>query len=100
MATETLADVINLIKNCPIIIADREKNANTRYRLGITVADQMAIIKSLSVADYYQGPMADHNGTVGNVWVFKKRALGEVFYIKIKYVVPPRAISCHIDEVI
>lgn len=98
MVAETLADVINIIRNCRIVISNREKNANTRYRLGITIADQETLIKSLSAEDYFQGPMADHDGTAGNVWVFKKRAFGEVFYIKIKYVVPPRAISCHIDE--
>ena len=99
MAKETLEDVINLIKKSPIIVSNREKNAATRYRLGITVEDQKSIIKSLSISDYVQGPMSDHNGTAGNIWVFKKAAFGVLFYIKIKYVNPPRAISCHIDEV-
>ena len=95
---EKLADIINLIKKSPIIIANRDKNMITRYRLGITVEDQKEIIKSLKTKDYYQGPMADHNGTAGSIWVFKKRAYGEILYIKIKYGDPLIVISCHIDE--
>ena len=98
MPTETLADVITLIKTSRIIIANRDKNASTRYRLGITIDDQEEIVRTLCATDYFQGPMTDHNGTPGNVWVFKKVAYGETFYIKIKYIIPVKAISCHIDE--
>ncbi len=99
MATETLDEVIDLIKTSCIIIANRDKNAATRYRLGITVDEQKDIIKSLQVQDYERGPEADYDGSPGNIWIFKKKAYGEVFYIKIKYVKPIRAISCHIDEI-
>ena len=98
MPTETLDDVITLIKTSQITIANRDKNAATRYRLGITISDQEEIIRTLSKEDYDKGPMPDHNGTPGNVWVFKKSAYGEIFYIKLKYIVPIKAISCHIDE--
>ena len=98
MSSETLNDVLTALKTKKIRIVCTEKNRQTRYHLGITVDDQITLVKTLSSTDYVSGPESDYNGTSGNIWKFKKSEFGEVFYIKIKYKDPLTVISCHIDN--
>lgn len=97
MPPETLDDVLHRIKSEEIRIIPRGCNIRTRYRLGIDIETQINIVRSLKREDFISGPEADDNGTRGSIWKFKKRAFGEILYIKIKYVSPIKVLSCHID---
>ncbi len=99
-----IEDYINKIKHADhIYIQERDKNEHTKHRLGITYTDMVNIVRDVRVSDYYQGPMNDIDARRGGVvWVFKKEAYGENFYIKTKYVSKGNfvtAISCHIDNI-
>ena len=96
---ETLNDVLNALKTKKLYIANSTKNLKTISKLGITFKDQKDLIKSLTAAHYVSGPEDDHDGTEGNIWIFKKSEFGETFYIKIKYIDPIIVISCHIDNI-
>jgi len=102
----TKEEIIEFIKNCDVVhIEDRDKNAETRRRLGITVDDQEDLIRELTTRNYVKGPEADHNPNYpGDIWVFKKEAYEETFYIKLKGLEftddgkLTKVISCHIAE--
>ena len=102
----TKEEIIEFIKKCDLIyIVDRDKNAETRRRLGITVDDQEDLIKELTIHNYIKGPEADRDSNYpGDIWVFKKEAYGVAFYIKLKGLEVSddgnltRVISCHIAE--
>lgn len=96
--TITLDKLLTLLESATIRIVNRDKNRLTRYRLGITVDEQIDLIRSLEKSDYKSGPEADHDGTEGSIWVFSKKAYGEIFYIKLKHDTNIKAISCHIEE--
>ena len=86
-----------------IRIIPTEKNRETRFQLGITVDDQVDLIRNLTLADYIAGPEADYDSSrSGDIWKFKKNAYGTTFYIKVKieHSTEIRAISCHIDNII
>ena len=102
-----LKEFVDNVKNAGrIIIPERlidDKNLQTRRILGITIEDQKNIVRSVETSDYHQGPMDDKDSKRGGVlWVFKKEAFGEMFYIKLKYLEDDNkviAISCHIDNI-
>ncbi|MDE7439388.1 MAG: type II toxin-antitoxin system MqsR family toxin [Clostridia bacterium] len=99
MSQGTLNDVLNAIHTKQFIVANSEKNRETRFRLGLTVDDLKNIILSLTSIDYVSGPEDDYDGSDGEIWKFKKQAFGETFYIKLKIKEPLIAISCHIDNI-
>lgn len=97
---ESLDDVICTIRMARVIrLVPTEKNRKTKLLLGLTDEDLKDLIRSLKKSDYYRGPETDHNGSSGSIWVFRKREYGEWFYIKIKYVEPIKALSCHIEHI-
>lgn len=100
MLLETLDDVLLRIRMARTIrLVQTEKNRKTKYQLGLTDEDLKVIVRGLQRCDYHKGPEGDHDGSTGNIWVFKKREYGEWFYIKLKYVEPIKALSCHIDNI-
>lgn len=97
---ETLSDVICRIRMARTIrLIPTEKNRKTKFLLGLTDEDLKYLVRSIKECDYYKGPETDHDGSSGNIWVFRKREYGEWFYIKIKYVEPIKALSCHIEHI-
>lgn len=58
------------------------KNRRTIYELGIIDADTVSIAKQVLYNDYDEGPLEDERGYEGDVWVFKKRHLNRILYIK------------------
>ena len=105
MATSSEIQVcLSTIKSVHSIrIIPTEKNRETRFQLGITVDDQVDLIRNLTLADYIAGPEADYDSSrSGDIWKFKKNAYGTTFYIKVKieHSTEIRAISCHIDNII
>jgi hypothetical protein len=100
-----LTQLIDDIADCDEIrIIDRVKNRETRYRLGMTTLDQEDLIKSLTINDYHDGPLTDHDPNYpGNLFIFKKPFQNQTLYIKIKEMEiinddkVIKCISCHID---
>lgn len=72
------------IKQKGVFFARREKNDNTLFDLGISRDSVIDVIFKLTVSDYHKGPEDDHNGSDGDVWVFKHPVSGCVIYIKLK----------------
>ena len=89
-----------------IDIFGRDKNRNTRLKLGLTIGDQEEIIRNLEVHEYISGPEEDHDRTKeGKVWIFKHYYEKEHWlYIKLKEVIiiknkkKIKCLSCHIDN--
>ena len=69
-----------------IIFPDREKNQCSLAKYGISIKEQIEIIKNLTIKDYYGGPDEENNKKypAGDVWVFKKIIRKTIFYIKLK----------------
>lgn len=103
---DKLTKLLKALQTATIRIENTWKNRETRYRLGLTVDDQIEIVRSLVVEDYTSGPEGDHNIPTGVViWKFKKLVDGTLFYIKVRWYEPSGdensmdAISCHIDNI-
>lgn len=98
-------DIVTKVRNSDHIIIPRrrfnDKNEQTRNLLGITYNDQVDLVRSIDAKNYYQGPLGDRDSQRGGVlWIFKKEAYGEMFYIKFKYKADDNsviAISCHLN---
>lgn len=87
MASESqIQDFLDEIKKADsIYIIPREKNKQTRYKIGLSTYDQIDIIINLTVKDYYKGPERDKDPTKdGDVWMFKSDYYEHVLYIKLK----------------
>ena len=80
MLLETLDDVLLRIRMAKTIrLVQTKKNRKTKYLLGLTDEDLKDIVRGLQRCDYYKGPEGDHDGSTGDIWVFKKREYGEWF---------------------
>lgn len=66
-----------------IVFVDRTKNRQTILELGITVSDQKAIIQSIAVDDFSEGPVKAAVKEWGELWVFGKDVSGREVYIKL-----------------
>jgi hypothetical protein len=62
---------------------DRQKNTQTLLALEINSRQRTAIIESLKVTDYSQGPRPDQLSDGPPLWVFGKELKGRMIYIKI-----------------
>jgi hypothetical protein len=79
-----------------------EKNLKTLAKLEMTIEGVKREILSLSVMDYYAGPLKDPK-IKGDVWIFKRVIQGEEIYIKLKLWgdnrdLEVRVLSFHIAE--
>ena len=68
-----------------LFVVPREKNTQALLQLGLTFADRRNEILSLSVEEYFRGPVPDHDQS-GDVWEFGKMIAGVEIYIKLKLV--------------
>lgn len=59
------------------------KNALCMIELGFAPADVLEVIKSLTVENYFQGPLPDEKGRPHDLWVFGKEIENRLIYIKI-----------------
>ena len=95
---EALVKKVVIAKN--IHILPRGKNKNTRIRLRLRNEDMIQLIRDLDPCEYLSGPEQDRDiNQKGDVWIFKKRAYSQNFYIKLKLINNNcvKVISCHID---
>lgn len=79
----------------------REKNTKALLALDITPVKRKVIIKSLTVEDYFEGPLDDTLYGIANMWVFGKGVNEEEIYIKISMGRPNLEVICisfHIAE--
>ncbi len=80
---------------------EREKNRKALAELDITNVDRVAIIKTITVKDYSEGPIKNMLNRFGDLWVFGKDVKGQEVYIKICYGVPNMSTICvsfHVAE--
>ena len=68
-----------------LIVWPRDVNTQALLVMGLTFADRICVILSLSVEDYSSGPLRDLN-RAGDVWIFGKEVHGLEVYIKLKLV--------------
>jgi len=61
----------------------REKNSQSLLDLNISRLERMAVVKSIEVVDYSEGPIRDVLNDYGEMWVFGKDVKGQEVYIKI-----------------
>lgn len=67
-----------------LILNTRPENTQTLADLEITVAEQMLIIKNLTIKDFSVGPLDDDKPDRGlNWWVFGRKIKGKDVYIKL-----------------
>lgn len=99
---ELEAFLAQLRKTKNFYFVDRSKNRETFWRMGMTLQDQKDLIQSLTLADYWQGPLTDDDlKRDGKLWVFKKCYQGYRLYIKVR--IDERrdtvfVLSCHFDD--
>lgn len=61
----------------------RKKNSTALLNLEISTAQRKAIIESIVVKDYCQGPLDDNLYGISSMWVFGKIYKDKEIYIKI-----------------
>lgn len=61
----------------------REKNMAALAALEITSAQRLAVVKSIEVEDYSEGPIRDQLNGFDEMWVYGKDVKGKEVYIKI-----------------
>lgn len=98
-----LRDVRIAISKKNITPTNRRKNLDTLAELGIKWSDAIDVISGLTFNDYIKGPEEDRDYPSSDMfWMFKKKAFGEVIYIKIKIKYLDdnglAIVSFHIDE--
>lgn len=79
----------------------REKNIQALIDLNITRFERMAVVKSIQVEDYSEGPIRDVLNDYGEMWVFGKDVNEQEVYIKITMGKPNLnaiCISFHVAE--
>lgn len=79
----------------------REKNAQALLDLNISRLERMAVVKSIEVKDYSEGPIRDALNDYGEMWVFGKNVKKQEVYIKITMGKPNLksiCISFHVAE--
>ena len=79
----------------------RGKNAQALLDLNITHLERMAVVRSIEVENYSEGPIRDVLNDYGEMWVFGKDVNGQEVYIKITMGKPNLkaiCISFHVAE--
>lgn len=61
----------------------REKNVNALAALDITRTQRLAVVRSIEVEDYSEGPLKDQLNGFNEMWVFGKDVNSKEVYIKI-----------------
>lgn len=80
---------------------DRGKNQQTLHDLEILPNQRKAIVKSLKVEDYSEGPLAENMHGILPMWVFGKIVKQQEVYIKVSMGIENNqavCISFHIAE--
>lgn len=78
-----LLEFKGIATNKGVDIVPRHDTRATLQCLGLTFKNLEEILLSLSVEDYYEGPLKDDK-KLGKLWVFGKEVKGQEVYIKIK----------------
>lgn len=73
---------------------ERQKNTKALLQLEITPLARKAIIESLSLEDFSEGPLDDKLYGIGNMWVFGKIVKKKEIYIKISLGIPGSNVIC------
>jgi hypothetical protein len=73
---------------------ERGKNSRTLLELEITPASRRAIIETLEVNDYSEGPLEDTLHHIAPMWVFGKLVRKKEIYIKISIGRPGSNVIC------
>ena len=84
-----------------LFLDEREKNRKALAELEISNLDRVAIIKTITVNDYSEGPIKNMLNRFGDLWVFGKDVKGQEVYIKICYGAPNMSTICvsfHVAE--
>ena len=84
-----------------VFFLDRDKNVNALNDLGITRMERLAVVRSIEVDDYSEGPIKEQLNGFGEMWVFGKDVSGQEVYIKITLGHPNSStivISFHVAE--
>ncbi len=82
---------------------NRRKNLNSLMSLGLKLIDVKEALNELTYTDYIRGPEIDRDfPSTDKLWIFKKRIINEIFYIKLKVEYQAngqvKVVSFHIDE--
>jgi hypothetical protein len=84
---ETLLRIKEAISKNRFDVWRNKKNTEFLSTNGITPRERLSQIRSLQVADYWEGPEREYNGSADPViWKFKRRYQGHEIYIKIKLI--------------
>lgn len=67
-----------------LMLIPRKINMDGLASLGLTITDAKAVILALSYFDYSEGPEADEDGSMGEVWIFGVTLSKQSVYIKLK----------------
>lgn len=86
------------------IPVNRKKNLVTLSQLGITWNDAKAHIRSMTYANYINGPESDYDPSEPDpLWVFKIKIDNDTIYVKIKIcyasIGEVKALSFHFDYI-
>jgi hypothetical protein len=87
---EFLLDFRGIVTLHGLIFVDRKDVTKNFSSLGLTESLAREEILDLSVSDYSEGPLADHNNLEGHVWIFGKKIEGKETYIKLKIYGPTK----------
>ena len=72
----------------------RDKNIQALADLNISRLERLAVVKSIEVKDYSEGPIRDQLNGFNEMWVFGKDVNGTEVYIKISMGVPNSNTIC------
>ena len=72
------------IQNNRVYFVNRRENLETLAQLGLSQANVISKLLDLKVSDHSRGPVNDHDGTEGEVWMFLYDLEGNRIYVKLK----------------
>lgn len=77
------------------IFVPRKKCLDTLGQLGITIPQAKSEIMSLTVKDYYRGPIPDGDKPTEEFWEFGKKIDETEIFIRLKAVPARKIAMCH-----
>ena len=96
--TEFLRQFQECARRNGICIPVTKKNRNELGASSFLPNERTEIILELNPLDYSDGPLADDDGSEGDIWIFGKIAGGVTIYIKLKLTVDAVCLSFHAAE--
>ena len=81
-----------------LILIHRSKNLDFLAYINLPWYEAQAIIFGLTEKNCLRGPMADEDGSPGEVWEFKAEHAGSEIYIKLKLDTEAKCMSFHSPE--